>query len=244
MKTGHRLALTLALAVLPVLARAADKSPVVVELFTSQGCSSCPPADAYLGELAKRPDLLALAFHVEYWNYIGWVDPFAKPWATRRQHDYMSKLHTRYIFTPEIVVNGATEGIGSERNAIEPLIHAAAMDTAPHPELTLLWRADGALVVDVGEGHSPPDEPAVLWLLGYDGLHETKVLRGENEGQTLADHHAVRSFRKLGAWLGWSEQLIVPADEARTLGDSGIAVLLQAAGSGPIISAAQIDQRR
>ena len=244
MTTGFRLCFALALALLPGLASAGAQPTVVVELFTSQGCSSCPPADAYLGELAKRPDLLAVAFHVEYWNYIGWVDPFAKPWATRRQHDYMSTLHTRYIFTPEIVVNGASEGIGSERDAIEPLIHAASAVSAPHPDLTLLWREDGALIVDVGAGQSPPDEPAVLWLLGYDGLHETKVLRGENEGRTLADHHAVRSFRKLGAWLGWSEELIVPADEAKTLGDSGIAVLLQAAGSGPIITAAQIDQRR
>lgn len=244
MMIAVRVTIAFALALVPGFAGAAEKPPVVVELFTSQGCSSCPPADAYLGELAKRPDLLALAFHVEYWNYIGWVDPFAKPWATRRQRDYMSELHTRYIFTPEMVVNGASEGIGSERGDMEKLIRAAAGAAPAHPDLRLLWREDGALVVDVGEGQSPPGDPAVLWLVGYDGVHETKVLRGENEGQTLADHHAVRSFRKLGAWLGWSEELIVSQDEAKTLGDSGIAVLLQAAGSGPIVTAAQIDQRR
>src|SRR5215469_3910472 len=109
----------------------ADEPPIVVELFTSQGCSSCPPADKYLGELAKRPDVMALAFHVEYWNYIGWADPYSKPWATRRQHDYSAKLKQRFVYTPEMVVQGAAEGVGSERDTIEALIRAAAEKRLP-----------------------------------------------------------------------------------------------------------------
>jgi len=103
-------------------ARAAEAPLVVVELFTSQGCSSCPPADSYLGELARRPDVLALAFHVDYWNYIGWTDPFASKLASQRQREYAKHLNLRYVYTPQMVVNGASEGVGSERGVISMLI--------------------------------------------------------------------------------------------------------------------------
>jgi hypothetical protein len=218
----------------------ADEAPVVVELFTSQGCSSCPPADKYIGELAKRPDLLVLAFHVEYWNYIGWTDPYSKPWATRRQREYAARLKQRFIYTPEIVVQGAAEGIGSERENIEALIRAAAEKRSPHPDLKLRWRDDGALVADIGDGRSPPGQPAIVWLVGFDRMHTTEVLSGENEGRTAWDHHPVRYFRRLGAWAGWSEELVVPADEAKNLGDYGAAILVQQDGAGPILTAASI----
>jgi hypothetical protein len=221
-------------------ARAAE-APVVVELFTSQGCSSCPPADEYLGELAKRPGLLALAFHVEYWNYIGWPDPYSKPWATRRQREYSTRLKQRFVFTPEMVVQGEAEGIGSERATIEALIRDARDKPRPHPSLSLQWRDDGALLVDIGGGASPPSEPATLWLIGYDGVHSNPILAGENEGRTSWDHHAVRSFRRLGAWAGWSEQIVVPPEEAKKLSNHAAAVLLQLDGNGPILTAASIE---
>lgn len=219
--------------------------PVVVELFTSQGCNTCPPADAYLGELAKRPDVLALAFHVDYWNYIGWTDPFARPWASARQRAYRDSLKTRFVYTPEIVVDGAAETVGSDEAACDALINAAAAkkDAASAPRILLSWREDGALAVDVGEGVSPPGTPATLWLVGYDQQHVTAVTRGENEGRTLTDYHPVRSYRRLGAWAGWSAEFIVPADEAKALGDGGIAVLLQVNGTGPILTAARIAPR-
>lgn len=229
-----------ALAAASPLAARADDAPVVVELFTSQGCSSCPPADKYLGELAKRPDLLALAFHVEYWNYIGWTDSYSKPWATQRQRNYQAALKLRYVYTPEMVINGAAEGVGSEPATIEPLIRAAEAERAPHPSLTLRWRDDGALLADIGQGKSPADEPATLWLVGFDNMHTMAVTSGENEGKTAWDHHPVRSFRRLGSWAGWSEELIVPPEEAKSLGDYGAAVLLQQNGSGPILTAASI----
>lgn len=218
----------------------ADDSPIVVELFTSQGCSSCPPADKYLGELAKRPDLLALAFHVEYWNYIGWTDAYSKPWATQRQRDYQAALKQRYVYTPQMVIEGAAQGVGSEPATIEPLIRAAEAERAPHPALTLHWRDDGALLADIGEGKSPAGEPATLWLVGFDKMHTMSVTAGENQGKTAWDHHPVRTFRRLGSWAGWSEELIVPPEEAKHLGDYGAAVLLQENGTGPILTAASI----
>src|SRR4051812_38711022 len=102
--------------------------PVVVELFTSQGCNSCPPADAFLAELAKRPDVLALSLHVDYWDYIGWKDPFAQHAFTVRQRDYSRALSQRYVYTPQMVINGELQGVGSERRTIEALIARAAKE--------------------------------------------------------------------------------------------------------------------
>jgi hypothetical protein len=216
------------------------QAPVVVELFTSQGCNTCPPADEFLGELAKRPDVLALAFHVDYWNYIGWADPYAKPWSTARQRDYQQSLHLRYVYTPQMVVNGAAQGVGSDRSEIESLIDAAQAKPMPHPSLALHWLPTGALAVDVGDGPPPPAAPAAIWLIGFDRSHTTPVLRGENEGKTLTEYQTVRSYRRIGAWAGWSMELIVPPDEAKALGEGGVAVLLQAQGTGPILTAARI----
>ena len=222
---------------------AAHAAPVVVELFTSQGCSSCVPADAYFGELAKRPDVIALGFHVDYWNYIGWADPFAKPWASKRQREYQESLKTRFVYTPQVVVDGAAEVVGSDDEKCDALIDAAKTKAEPRPTLALHWRDDGALAVDVGAGESPAGQPATLWLVGYDSEHTTPVLRGENGGHTLTDYHPVRSYSQLGKWAGWSAEFIVPAAQVKTLGNGGIAVLLQEHGIGPILAAAQIAQR-
>jgi hypothetical protein len=222
-------------------AMAADRQPVVVELYTSQGCNSCPPADAYFGDLAKRPDLLPLAFHVDYWNYIGWTDPFAKPWATQRQQGYVKSLDERFVYTPQIVVAGATQGIGSDRDAINGLINDAVAHRTQPLDLELRWREDGALLVEVGSGKSPTGAPADIWLIGYDKPHETKVLRGENAGRTATDYQAVRSYRRIGGWPGWSLELVVPREQVANLGTGGIAVLVQSAGLGPVIAARRID---
>jgi hypothetical protein len=188
--------------------------------------------------------LLTLAFHVDYWNYIGWVDPFARPWATARQRAYQASLKERFVYTPQIVVNGEAQGIGSERDTIEALLKAAPAEAAPlHPDLALRWRADGALLVEVGAGPSPPALPADIWLIGYDGAHDTPVLRGENAGRTATDYHPVRTYRRIGAWPGWSLELVVPAADTPSLGDGGIAVLVQAAGVGPVMAAAHIAPR-
>lgn len=221
---------------------AAGPAPVVVELFTSQGCSSCRPADAYFSELAKRPDVIALGFHVDYWNYIGWDDPFAKPWASARQREYQDSLKTRFVYTPQVVVDGAAEAVGSDDEKCDALIKAAKAKAEAHPTLALRWRADGALAVDVGSGESPASQPATLWLIGFDATHTTQVLRGENEGHTITDFHPVRSYSELGKWAGWSAEFIVPAAKVKTLGTGGIAVLLQERGTGPILTAAEIAQ--
>jgi len=218
------------------MARGAEASPVVVELFTSQGCSSCPPADSFLGELAQRADVLALAFHVDYWNYIGWTDPFASKLATQRQRDYSQRLALRYVYTPQMVVNGVAEGVGAEPETIDPLIKAAAADDAPRA-ITMLGRAaNGHLTVHIEAG--TPPEPASIWLVGFDREHTTRVLHGENQGRTLKDYQVVRSFREIGTWNGAALDLDVAGDVVS--GDGSVAVLVQLRGTGRIIGAATL----
>lgn len=213
-----------------------DVPPVVVELFTSQGCSSCPPADHFLGELAQRSDVLALAFHVDYWNYIGWTDPFASKIATQRQRDYAQRLALRYVYTPQMVINGVAEGVGAEPDTILPLIKAAAADPAPRAVAALVRTGDGRLAVHVDAGST--SGPAVIWLVGFDRMQTTSVLRGENEGRTLKDYHVVRSFREIGTWTGVAVDLDVAANAAA--GDGSVAVLVQLHGTGRIVGAAAL----
>jgi hypothetical protein len=229
--------LTLFAALLPVVpAHATEAQPlVVVELFTSQGCSSCPPADRYLGEIAHRPDVLALSWHVDYWNYIGWTDPFASKIATQRQRDYTHHLNMRYVYTPQMVINGVSEGVGSERQTINPLIKAAAEDKARRPHIAVARDLDHKLTVRVDAGST--SEPATVWLVGFDREHATQVLHGENEGQTLQEYQIVRSCEAIATWHGEALDVTVPADQVG--GDGGVAVLVQlGGGTGRIIGAA------
>jgi hypothetical protein len=210
--------------------------PVVVELFTSQGCSSCPPADAYIAKLAKEPNILALGFHVDYWNYIGWTDPYSLKLAAQRQRDYGRRLGLHFVYTPQMVIDGAAEGVGSEPEKIAALLRAAAREQRAHPALAASRRADGGFHIHVGAG-SGAAEPATVWLVGFDAAHQTKVLRGENEGTLANDYQVVRSFTAVGQWRGAPLDLDLPRDAAS--GESA-AVLLQTSGVGPIVTATKI----
>jgi hypothetical protein len=215
------LALLLALS-LP--AAAADR-PVLVELFTSQGCSSCPPADAFLAELAAREDVVALSFHVDYWNYIGWNDPFATKWATQRQRDYGRTFAQRYVYTPEIVVDGAAHGVGSEREEVERLI----ADSRPRSGLAVsASRSGGEVRVRVGAGEGE----AAVWLVHFDPEHVTRVERGENGGRTLRNVNVVRAMTKLGTWRG------APLELSAEAPPGGCAVIIQEEGPGRVLGAA------
>lgn len=209
---------------------AAGERPVVVELFTSQGCSSCPPADAYLAELARRGDVLALSLHVDYWNYIGWKDPFSSAWATERQREYGRTLAQRYVYTPEMVVDGAAHAVGSNRADVEGLIAAARRQEGP---LLAVAREGEALRVSIGAGAGS----GTLLLVRFEHEHVTKIGRGENGGRTLRNVHVVREIRRIGEWEGTPLALDLPAPE----GDA--AILLQASGHGRMLAAAKIQAR-
>jgi hypothetical protein len=211
--------------------------PVVVELYTSQGCSSCPPADALLGELAKQPGVLALSFHVDYWDYIGWKDPFAAAQYTERQRDYAARLGLRYIYTPQIVVDGLHDVVGSKRRAVTGAIEEAAK-TEPAVSVTLEETDGGRVRLSAG---TAPAGGATVWLVTFDDSHKTQVARGENSGRALVNSNVVRELTTLGTWTGEEKSFPLDLAAARAEGRGGCAVIVQQGRGGPVIGAAMID---
>ncbi len=236
--TAFALAAAVAVSVQTVAA-AAEKpqgTPLtVVELYTSQGCSSCPPADAFLGELAKRDDLLALSIHVDYWDYIGWKDRFASPANTKRQRAYASKLGMRYVYTPQMIVQGAHHTTGSDRAKILAMIAKAQKSNRVAVKIS---RAEGGIRVTV-PGADTTDEAAV-WLAVFDTKHDTVIKRGENGGRTLSYYNVVRGMKRIGTWSG--QPLDIPTGNAdmSTEGRDGCAVILQSVSTGRILGAAKL----
>ena len=212
----------------PVMANAAER-PVVVELFTSQGCSSCPPANAYLNEMVKqRRDVLALAFHVTYWDRLGWKDPFSLAAATDRQAVYGRRFGDG-SYTPEIVVDGAASAVGSDRAEVGSAIENARRNgqTAAAVNVT---KSGEQLSIEVGAGAGN----ARVLLIGFDHEHTTAIGRGENSGRTLTEANAVRSIRFVGQWSGTALRL----NERFPEGED-VAVVLEAP-DGRIIGAARL----
>jgi hypothetical protein len=202
--------------------------PVVVELFTSQGCSSCPPANANLAALSTRPGVIALSFGVTYWNYLGWKDTFAQPGFTQRQRDYARALGHEGPFTPQIVVNGAADTVGNVRADVIRLIDDARPRSGPQ----IVFAPDSLSVA----GGLRPTRPADIWLVRYDSrIVQVPVQRGENAGVTLPHKNVVRDLEKLGQWDGARETLVIPPAP----GGISTAILVQEPNGGAIISAAR-----
>src|SRR5512138_157372 len=218
-------------------AMAGDSRPVVVELFTSQGCSSCPPADELLAELAADPGVLALSFHVDYWDYIGWKDPFAAPQYTERQRDYAAALGLRYVYTPQMVIDGRHNVVGSKRREVEQAVEKASAAT-PAVDVTLEATDGGRAVLSAG---TPPSEEATVWLVIFDDGHDTPVERGENRGRALHNSNVVRELKALGAWSGAAKSFPLDFAKAKAEGRGGCAVIVQQGRGGPIVGAAAYD---
>jgi hypothetical protein len=222
--------LAVAVCLAPALARAADR-PVVVELFTSQGCSSCPPANAYLNELAhERADVLPLAFHVTYWDRLGWKDPFSLEAATERQDVYGHRFGDG-SYTPEIVVDGASSHVGSSRREVGSAIEQAKRQSQTAASVSITQ--DGSqLLIEVGAGKGN----ARLLLIGFDHEHQTAIRRGENSGRTLEEANVVRSIRKIGDWQGAALRVNETFPEGQE-----VAVVLEAP-DGRIVGAARLSK--
>ncbi|WP_374310041.1 DUF1223 domain-containing protein [Dongia sp.] len=211
----------------------AAAGPVVVELFTSQGCSSCPPADANLIELSKRPDVLALSFGVTYWDYLGWEDTFARPEFTERQMVYEHPLGHAGAFTPQMVVDGRADAVGQDLDEIEDLIAQAAARQAAEPGPSISHK-DGAVAIG---SSAAPANTADIWLVRYDPrLSEVPVARGENRRRVLPITHVVRELTRLGSWSGESLALALPPAQAGLES----AIIVQLPQGGPILAAAKL----
>ncbi|MBI2255411.1 MAG: DUF1223 domain-containing protein [Proteobacteria bacterium] len=209
----------------------AQTRPVVVELFTSQGCSSCPPADANLIELMDRADVLALSFGVTYWNYLGWDDTFSKQEFTDRQFAYEGPLGHAGAFTPQMVIDGAHDAVGHDLAEVEALIAEAAAAAAGGPAIEATTDR-----IEIGAG-AVPARAADVWLVAYaPDIAEIPVARGENRRRVLKIGHAVRSLTRLGQWSGPAQSFdLPPAEEGLAR-----AVLVQAGAGGPILGASKL----
>ncbi len=217
---------------------------VVVELFTSQGCYSCPPADALLGKLAEHPSVLALSFHVDYWDYIGWKDVFASPEYTKRQREYARELSLRYVYTPQMIIDGNADVVGSKQSQVVEAIETAsrqgervAVRYIAEPSHSSL--NSGTVVID--SGAPPVDGDATVWLAIFDDEHKVDIASGENAGKQLSYHNVVRELRKIGSWNGERLEIKLDLDIAQEQGRDGCAILVQEHGSGRILGAVKMD---
>lgn len=239
----RRLALLIAAATLVVAPaaearahRPAQRLPVVVELFTAQGCSDCPKANELLGKLADQKGVIALTYSVDYWDYLGWKDTFAKPEFTARQQAYETDLKLRDVYTPQIVLDGETQIAGAKPDAVLAAVADARRERPYQPDIAL--RADGRLELGSGEA---PHGGAVVWLVRYDpAVREVKVRSGENKGLTVRQTNEVRDLVKLGVWRGAPRLLRLPEPSEPGL-DS--VVLVQAAHGGRILAARKLPDR-
>jgi hypothetical protein len=228
MLTRFAIALGIAASLFPAIAHASDR-PVVVELFTSQGCSSCPPANAFLNELSKdRRDLLSLAFHVTYWDGLGWKDPFSLQAATDRQGRY-GKRFGDGSYTPEMVIDGAVGLVGSYRSEVNSAIEKAKLERQTSAEIHV-ERSGSRVAVKIGSGKGEGN----ILLVGFDHQHTTAIGRGENSGRTLTETNVVRSVRTIGRWSGSTLALNEPCPDGQD-----VAVLLED-GSGHIVGASRL----
>jgi len=199
---------------------------VVLELFTSQGCSSCPPADALLEELSAKPEIIALAYHVDYWDYIGWTDTFGSKAHSDLQRDYATAWGSSRIFTPQLIVNGRDGVVASRRDEVGGAVAKAGL------ELPVMLKYEAEML----EISIPPDtslEGGVIWLVSYIERAEVKIDRGENAGKTIAYTQIVTGRQALGMWEpGTGAHLKLPLSEVLVAPANGAVILVQQERAG------------
>lgn len=207
-------------------------TPVVVELFTSEGCNSCPPADEHLFELRRRDGILALGWHVDYWDWLGWRDRFADPEFSVRQRAYARRLDTP-VYTPQLVVSGTHQAIGSAKQAIDAAIRQARSTGGPDVVITASWKEAGLLEIALGQGATR--DPHLVHVVSFADEARTEVTAGENAGRTLRHANIVETWRTVGTWDGSPAVMIAPAASNRNH-----AILVQAPGQGAIVGALEV----
>ena len=210
----------------------AGDNPVVVELYTSQGCSSCPPADALLHQLAKRDDVIALAMHVDYWDYIGWKDQFASPAHSERQRTYAVVAGRRSVYTPEMIINGEDSIVGARGMEIADAIQKHK--SKPSSIDLEIKRSGGELII--AASNSARAQSMVVHVLRFQPSREVRITRGENAGRNMSYANVVQDWNVLTEWSGRRDLSVT----APLQGDEPVVVLVQGARQGPILAAAQL----
>ena len=213
---------------LPVVAQ----SPVVVELFTSQGCPSCPPADKLLHELAQRDDVIPLALHVDYWDYIGWKDEFSHPDYAKRQRGYAVQAKRRSVYTPQMIVNGVTDIVGARRMELSKAI-AHHADLPSRVELSVN-RSGSEILINAQPTNV--DGPLIVRMLRYTPQRSAHITRGENAGHTMLYANVTENWTVLAEWDGTTALALTSVVE----GDKPVVVLVQQDQHGPILAAVRL----
>jgi hypothetical protein len=223
----------------------AGEQRAVVELFTSQGCSSCPAADRLIGELSRDPSLVTLSLAVDYWDYLGWQDTLALHGHSNRERAYAAARGDRDVYTPQAVVNGKIAVLGSDKEAIERAIAETRKSGEPL-SIPVTLRIDGdRLVAEVAAGNGAPHN-AEVWLCPVTGKVTVKIGRGENGGKTLTYYNVVRSWKRLGSWNGAAQSFSIPLSDVAGQDIDSFAVLVQsgvAAKPGVVFGAATVAAR-
>ena len=222
-----------------------ETRPVLVELFTSQGCSSCPPADEFAVRLSAEEDVLVLSLPVDYWDYLGWKDTLAQPAFTERQHAYAKVRRQHRVYTPQMMIDGQQDAVGSSEHKVRWLVQKrrTALESGAGAELRLEHGEDGALMAHVSSGLAGADS-ATLWLVRLDARIEVAIGRGENRGRSVTYANVAREMTPLGRWHGGGWSIEVPAEAVR--GNTGAALILQAdppggqRGTGEVLGTAWI----
>lgn len=229
-----RSACLLLFAALAAALPASAGGPAVVELFTSQGCSTCPPADRLLARLAERDDVVALSLHVDYWDYLGWRDTFARPEFGERQRGYRDAWGKSVVYTPQMVVHGRHDVPAADAAAVSAAIDRAV---APARLIQVSIHSDGGMLKCLIE---PGPEPVTgtVWIAKYTLSETVEIARGENAGRTVTYRNVVSSLMRMGTWSGGqAEEVEMPHPEP----GEGVAVWIQDGASGPIHAAAKIE---
>lgn len=232
---GVALAASLLAAVSPAGA-GGGKRPVVIELFTSQGCNSCPPADALMGTLATRHDVLALSLPVTYWDMLGWKDTLASESNTRRQKAYAEAMKSGGVYTPQAIIDGVDDLVGSKDQAIAAALAARAADAENVP--VTISATPKEIRVLIGPGRNTQD--ATIWLFHILGKANVAIAGGENEGQKITYRNVVRDVRAVGMWKGQQVILDLPRADMSSPPHDAIAIVVQEGGYGRIVGAAMI----
>jgi hypothetical protein len=220
-------AVVLASSSLAAYSLASAEPRAVIELFTSQGCSSCPAADKLLGELAADPSLVAVSVPIDLWDYLGWKDTLADPRNTARQRGYAHARGDGQVYTPQVVVNGSLHVLGSDKAAIEHAIKQSRQNSATLALPVTLGFADGRVSVSAPDGTPPPRGIAEVWLCGLAKAVTVVIGRGENKGRTITYHNVLRRWVKLGDWNGKANSWSAPMQTLKGDGIDEAAILVQ-----------------
>lgn len=215
---------------------AAVQRPVIVELFTSQGCSSCPPADAFLEELKARPGVVALSYHVDYWDYLGWRDTLGSAEYSQRQYDYAASRGDRNVYTPQTIINGTSHFVGSQRSKVSAGIAAARSSVAAQWVDIAMSDNKTDVMINIAAGQATKE--ATLWLMAFAPSISTEIRKGENAGSTIAYHNVVRKMVPAGMWHGEVAKIVLPKSSVIPEDCKGWVALLQEGKVGPVIGAA------